>query len=76
MLRILTALTVSLLSWPSLAQNLSSPESASAVTAEGRDHAEAISGTGYTVISRVFLGDDGNLSYLRFLNLSGTHQQR
>ena len=72
MLRILTALVVILLSWPTLAQNQSSPESATAVTAEGRDHAEAVSGVGYTVISRVFLGDDGNLSYLRFLNLSGT----
>ncbi|MBX7198051.1 MAG: hypothetical protein K1X51_01590 [Rhodospirillaceae bacterium] len=30
------------------------------------------SGTSYTVQGRMFLGADGNLSYLRFLNLSGT----
>jgi hypothetical protein len=29
------------------------------------------SGYGSTVIGRIFLGDGGNLSYLRFLNLSG-----
>lgn len=32
----------------------------------------AISGYGYTVQGRMFLGADGNLSYLRFLDLSGT----
>ena len=36
------------------------------------EKAAAFSGYGYTVIGRVFLGDDGNLSYLRFLNLSGS----
>ena len=36
------------------------------------ERASAFSGYGYTVIARVFLGDGGNLSYLRFLNLSGS----
>lgn len=31
----------------------------------------AISANGYTVQGRMFMGADGNLSYLRFLNLSG-----
>ena len=31
----------------------------------------AISATGYTVQGRMFMGADGNLSYLRFFNLSG-----
>src|SRR5947209_1036800 len=35
------------------------------------EKAQAISGFASTVIGRVFLGDGGNLSYLRFLNLSG-----
>lgn len=39
---------------------------------EGPDKELATSAVGYTVISRVYTGEDGNLSYLRFLNLSGT----
>ena len=35
------------------------------------EKAQALSGYGYTVIGRVFLGDGGNTSYLRFLNQSG-----
>lgn len=35
------------------------------------EKASAISANGYTVQGRMFLGADGNLSYLRFLNLSG-----
>ena len=35
------------------------------------ERAAALSGSGYTVLGRTFLGDSGNLSYIRFLNLSG-----
>lgn len=34
--------------------------------------AAAINGFGYTVLGRTFMGADGNLSFLRFLNLSGS----
>ena len=37
----------------------------------GIERPQAASGYGSTVIGRIFLGDGGNLSYLRFLNLSG-----
>jgi len=35
------------------------------------ERTSAIGGSGYTVLGRTFLGESGNLSYLRFLNLSG-----
>ena len=35
------------------------------------EKAAAISGAGYTVLGRMFMGADGNVSFLRFLNLSG-----
>lgn len=34
--------------------------------------AAALAGSGYTVLGRTFLGESGNISYLRFLNLSGS----
>ena len=38
----------------------------------GIERTAALAGSGYTVLGRTFLGEGGNLSYLRFLNLSGS----
>jgi hypothetical protein len=36
------------------------------------EKAQSVDGTGYTVISPIFTGSDGNLSYLRFINRSSS----